>query len=62
MDVKEKQLIKDILCDTLKNISTICSKDLEECFSYEDQGIMTGNHLKEMKKFLVRVTRGKVEM
>jgi len=61
MDVQEENLITDILCDTLRNIASVCSKDLEKCFSNEDLVMMTTSHLKEMKKFLVRITRGKVE-
>eukprot|EP00092_Neocalanus_flemingeri_P091929 GFUD01116628.1.p1 GENE.GFUD01116628.1~~GFUD01116628.1.p1 ORF type:complete len:372 (-),score=116.43 GFUD01116628.1:196-1311(-) len=61
MDGAEDNLIKDILCDTLKNIETVCSKDLEKCFSDEDLVMMTTSHLKEMKKFLVRISRGKVK-
>eukprot|EP00092_Neocalanus_flemingeri_P044981 GFUD01050093.1.p1 GENE.GFUD01050093.1~~GFUD01050093.1.p1 ORF type:complete len:377 (-),score=119.79 GFUD01050093.1:205-1335(-) len=61
MDASEDSLIKDILCDTLKNIETVCSKDLEKCFSDEDLVMMTTSHLKEMKNFLFRIARGKVK-
>eukprot|EP00092_Neocalanus_flemingeri_P065799 GFUD01080077.1.p1 GENE.GFUD01080077.1~~GFUD01080077.1.p1 ORF type:complete len:423 (-),score=136.05 GFUD01080077.1:60-1328(-) len=61
MDGAEDNLIKDILCDTLKSIETVCSKDLEKCFSDEDVVMMTTSHLKEMKKFLIRIVRGKVK-
>ena len=54
-------MVKNILCDTLNIIGTVCRLDLEECFSDEDIVIMTTSHLKEMKKFLVRIARGKVD-
>ena len=53
--------MKNILCDALNTIDTVCREDLEECFSDEDIDMMTVSHIKEMKKFLVRITRGKVE-
>jgi len=62
MDVNEKNLITNTLCDTLENVSTVRRKHIEECFSDDDLVMMTENHLKEMKTFLIRITRGKMEM
>ena len=59
-DVQEENDVKNILCDTLNIIDTVCREDLEECFSDDDIVMMAVSHMKEMKKFLVRIARGKV--
>ena len=60
-DIQEENVVKNILCDTLNVIDTVCREDLEECFSDDDIVMMTVSHMKEMKKFLVRIARGKVD-
>jgi len=60
-DVQEEKQIKTVLCHTLNVIENVCKADLEDCFSDEDIQMITSSHLTEMKKFLVRITRGKVE-
>ena len=60
-DVQDKDVVKNVLCDTLNVIDTVCREDLEECFSDDDIVMMTLSHMKEMKKFLVRIARGKVD-
>lgn len=60
-DDQEENVVRKILCETLNTIDTVCREDLEECFSDDDIFMMTVNHMKEMKKFLVRVPRGKVD-
>jgi hypothetical protein len=60
-DVQEENVVNNILCDTLNAIDTVCRDDLEECFSDDDIVMMTVSHMKEMKKFLVRIARGKVD-
>ena len=57
----EENVVKNILCDTLNIIETVCREDLEDCFSDDDNVMMALIHIKEMKKFLVRIARGKVE-
>ena len=54
---QEKFHVNNNLCDTLNIIDTVCREDLEECFSDDDIVMMTVSHLKEMKKFLVRIAR-----
>jgi hypothetical protein len=60
-DVQDENAVKKILCATLTIIETDCREDLEDCFSDDDIVMMTVSHMKEMKKFLVRIARGKVD-
>ena len=58
--MEDSQKIKNILCDTLGRIGSVCIKVLEECFSSEDLVRMTRSHLAEMQKFLVTFAGGKI--
>ena len=61
MDVEEEVMVKKILCDTLETIKNDCRVDLETCFSAGDIEIMNESNVKQMKPFLVRIARGKVD-
>ena len=54
-------MVKKILCDTLETIKNDCRVDLETCFSAGDIEIMNESNVKQMKPFLVRIARGKVD-
>ena len=53
--------MKKILCDALDTITNVCRKDLATCFSAEDIEIMNESNLKQMKTFLIRIARGKID-
>ena len=53
--------MKKILCDALNTITNVCRKDLATCFSAEDIEIMNKSNLKQMKTFLIRIARGKID-
>ena len=59
-DVQQENVVKNILCDTLNIIDTECREDLDGCYSDDDIVMMTVSPMKEMKKFLVMIARGKV--
>jgi len=61
-DVTDDKVMKKILCDTLNTIGTVCKAHLQECFNEDDVIMMTESHVKEMKKFLVQLTRGRIEV
>jgi len=61
LDVENKEIVKKILCDALNTITNVCRADLATCFSDEDIEIMNESNLKQMKTFLVRIARGKVD-
>ena len=60
MEIDDSEKIKTILCDTLGRIGSVCTKELEECFSTEDLLRTTKSHLLEMQKFLVSFVEGKI--
>ena len=60
MEIDDSEKIKTILCDTLGRIGSVCTKELEECFSTEDLLRTTKSHLLEMQKFLVSFAKGKI--
>ena len=60
MEIDDSEKIKTILCDTLGRIGSVCTKELEECFSTEDLVRTTKSHLLEMQKFLVSFAKGKI--
>jgi len=60
VDMDTNEEIQSILCDTLARIGSVCSKELEECFTVEDLIRMTRSHLQEMEKFLVKFADGKI--
>ena len=49
-----------MLCETLGRIGSVCTEELEECFSPEDLVRTAKSHLIEMQKFLVRFAAGKI--
>jgi len=61
LDVENEEKVKKILCDTLNTIKNVCIADLATCFSAEDIKIMNESNLEQMKTFLVRIARGKVD-
>eukprot|EP00091_Calanus_sinicus_P001622 TRINITY_DN11638_c0_g1_i1.p2 TRINITY_DN11638_c0_g1~~TRINITY_DN11638_c0_g1_i1.p2 ORF type:complete len:137 (+),score=53.89 TRINITY_DN11638_c0_g1_i1:629-1039(+) len=60
MEIDESEKIQTILCDTLHRIGSVCTKELEECFSTEDLVRTTKSHLLEMQKFLLSFAEGKI--
>ena len=60
MEIDDSEKIKTILCDTLGRIGSVCTKELEECFSTEDLVRTTKSHLLEMQKFLVSFAEEKI--
>jgi len=60
IEIDDSEKIKTILCDTLGRIGSVCTKELEECFSTEDLARTTKSHLLEMQKFLVSFAEGKI--
>jgi len=61
LDVENEEIVKKILCDALNTIRNVCRADLATCFSTEDIEIMNESNLKQMKTFLIRIARGKVD-
>jgi len=59
-DVEDITKLKNILCDTLKTITNVCKDHLKDCFSVEDIEIMNESNVEQMKTFLIRIARGKV--
>eukprot|EP00092_Neocalanus_flemingeri_P023742 GFUD01025754.1.p1 GENE.GFUD01025754.1~~GFUD01025754.1.p1 ORF type:complete len:323 (-),score=100.79 GFUD01025754.1:35-1003(-) len=60
LEIEDSVKIQNILCETLGRIGSVCSRELEECFSSEDLLRMTKSHLTEMEKFLVSFAAGKI--
>merc|ERR1719154_190197 len=60
LDLEDSDKIRNILCNTLGRIGSVCRQKLEECFSSEDLVRMTRNHLVEMEKFLVSFAGGEI--
>ena len=60
MEIDDSEKIQTILCDTLGRIGSVCTKELEECFSTENLLRTTKSHLLEMQKFLVSFAEGKI--
>merc|ERR1712179_677080 len=61
LDVESKEIVKKILCNSFNTIRNVCTADLATCFGAEDIEIMNESILKEMKTFLIRIARGKVD-
>jgi len=61
LDVENKEIVKKILCNSFNTIRNVCTADLATCFGAEDIEIMNESILKEMKTFLIRIARGKVD-
>merc|ERR1719153_917964 len=53
--------VKFHLCSVLDKVRTDCAGNLRTCFTVEDQQQMIGIEVGQLRTFLVRMTRGKLE-
>jgi len=60
IDLTSAELIVDILCQGLHNISSQCPVHLQSCFAPEDVKQMKKLHIIEMKKFFTRLVEDRV--
>ena len=60
LKMEKSEEIQEMLCETLGRIGSVCTKELEECFSPEDLVRTARSHLIEMQKFLVSFAAGKI--
>ena len=60
-NVNNKSLLKNILCESVRHIETNCTEGLEICFNSDQLENMKTNYIKEMKKFLTRISGGKLD-
>merc|ERR1712106_546595 len=58
--MEKSEKIKEMLCETLGRIGSVCTEELEECFSPEDLVRTARSHLIEMQKFLVSFAAGRI--
>ena len=59
-NITEKKGITSKLCSTLNTIGSVCISHLSECFAQEDVKQMRKSHMKEIRSFLRRITRDKL--